>query len=204
MGDEALRAVLTFGHNVVEDAALAASVRSDVAQLKPGASDRCTFAWEPDRGKTILERDAVRAWYRRFYEGVTDRKQQAGPVGLCQVTGTVGPMPTTHPIRLSGVPGGLPTGVSIVSYDKAAFESYRLEGTANAGVGYRAADGYGRAANALIGNKLKGSPRTSLRIGRHALPVLDARAGGHNGRNGAGRPRAGAGRAPFEVGGSGN
>jgi CRISPR-associated protein Csd1 len=74
-------------------------------------------------------------------------------------------MPTTHPVKLAGVPGGLPTGVSIVSYDKAAFESYGLEGTANAGVGYTAADGYARAANALIGDRLKGNPRTGLRVG---------------------------------------
>jgi CRISPR-associated protein Csd1 len=163
--DEALRAVLAFGRGTVEDGSLAAQVRSDVERLKPGASDRCTFAWELDRGKTVVEREAVRSWYRQFYEGVTGQRQQEGPTGLCQVTGTVGPIPTTHPIKLSGVPGGLPTGVSLVSYDKAAFESYGLEGTENAGVGYAAADGYARAVNALIANKLKGNARTSLRVG---------------------------------------
>src|SRR5262249_29634539 len=147
------------------DAPLLARLRADVEKCGARASDRCTFAWEPDRGKTILDREAVRAWYRQLFEAASSKRQQEGPTGGCQVTGTVGPMPTTHPVKLSGIPGGLPTGVSIVSYDKAAFESYGLEGTANAGIGYSAADGYTRAVNALLANRLTGNPRTSLRLG---------------------------------------
>ena len=163
--DAAIQAVLAFGGQVIEDTSLATRIRAHVEQLKPGASDRCTFAVHSDLGKTIVERPGIREWYRRFFEGVTGKRKQAGPTGLCQITATVGPIPTTHSIKLSGVPGGLPTGVSIVSYDKAAFESYGLEGTANAAIGYTAADGYARALSALIGNKLKGNPRTSLRVG---------------------------------------
>jgi CRISPR-associated protein Csd1 len=163
--DSAVRAVLTFGRQVVEDDSLAARIRTEVEQLKPGASDRCTFAVASDRGNTVVERPSVRDWYRQFFEGVTGARQEAGPTGLCQITGAMGPIPTTHPIKLMGVPGGLPTGVSIVSYDKAAFESYGLDGTANAAIGYAAADGYARAVNALIANKLKGNPRTRLKVG---------------------------------------
>jgi CRISPR-associated protein Cas8c/Csd1 subtype I-C len=163
--DPALRDVMLFGRALRDETDLAAKVRADVERLEPGASDRCTFAWEPDAGKTLLDREPVGDWYRTFFETKTLLKQQSGPIGLCQVTGTVGPMPTTHPIRLSGIPGGLPTGVSIVSYDKAAFESYGLEGTANARIGYAAADGYLRALTALIGNKLQGNPPSSLRVG---------------------------------------
>ena len=164
-GDNALRAVLTFGRQLVEDGTLAAQLRSEVEQLRPGAADRCTFALSSHRGQTLVEWQPVRDWYRRFFEAITGERQQKGPTGLCQITGKVGPIPTTHPIKLSGIPGGLPTGVSIVSYDKAAFESYGLEGTANAAIGYEAADGYARALTALIGNKLRGNPRTSLRVG---------------------------------------
>jgi CRISPR-associated protein Csd1 len=162
--DPALRVVQAFGRQLAEDEGLAAQVRGDAEQLRAGATDRCTFAWDADRGRTIVERPALRDWYRRFFASVTGRRQQAGPTGLCQITGTVGPIPTTHPIKLS-VPGWFSTGVSLVSYDKAAFESYGLEGTANAGIGYAAADGYARALNALIGHKLKNRPRTSLRMG---------------------------------------
>lgn len=76
--DAAIQAVLAFGGQVVEDMTLAARVRADVEQLKPGASDRCTFAVHSDRGKTVVERPAIREWYRRFFEGVTGNRQQAG------------------------------------------------------------------------------------------------------------------------------
>ncbi len=163
--DPALRAVLSLGQRIQSDAALTARIKTDVEGLKPGASDRCTFAWHPDQGTTVVERDAVRSWFQQFFQSLNTTRQQQGPSGVCQLTETVGPMPTTHSIRLSGIPGGLPTGVSIVSFDKAAFESYGLEGTANAGIGYLGADGYLRALTALISNKLRDNPRTRLRVG---------------------------------------
>jgi CRISPR-associated protein Csd1 len=76
----------------------------------------------------------------------------------------VGPIPTTHPIKLS-LPGGMSVGVALVSYDKAAFESYGLEGTANACIGYEAADAYGLAIDALIKRKLPRDAGSSLRVG---------------------------------------
>jgi CRISPR-associated protein Csd1 len=163
--DPALRAVQRFGDAVLSDTGLAKRVLADLDQLKPTANDRCTFAWDPDQGKTILERPEVRDWYQRVFQAFTDQRQQTGPRGICQITGQFGPIPTSHSIKLGGVPGGLPTGVSVVSYDKQAFESYGLEGTANAGISYLGADGYLRALNALIQNKLAGNPRTSLRVG---------------------------------------
>jgi CRISPR-associated protein Csd1 len=163
--DPALRAVQAFGRRLTENADLPRSIRSDVERLEAETTDRCTFAWDPDGGRTILEREPVRSWYAAFFQATTSSRQEAGPRGVCQITGQVGPLPTTHPIRLSGVPGGLPTGVSIVSYDKAAFESYGLEGTANAGLGYEATDGYLRALSALIAGRIKGNPLTSYRIG---------------------------------------
>lgn len=163
--DPALRAVQTFGKALSSDPALAATVLADLDQLKPSANDRCAFAWDPDQGKTILERPAVRDWYRQFFQAVSSQKQESGPRGVCQITGEIGPLPTSHSIKIAGVPGGLAVGVSVVSYDKQAFESYGLDGTANAGIGYLGADGYLRALNALIQNKLNGNPRTSLKIG---------------------------------------
>jgi CRISPR-associated protein Csd1 len=56
-------------------------------------------------------------------------------------------------------------GVALVSYDKAAFESFGLEGTANAAVGYEAADAYGVALKALIQEKLPRGGRSILRVG---------------------------------------
>lgn len=143
--DPALRAVQSFGRKLTTDPDLAAKVGADVAAHEPGGGDRVTFAWRPDGGRTILERPTVRDWFAAFFGRFTGGKQEAGPSGLCQITGRVGPLPTSHPIKLSGIPGGSSMGVSIVSFDKEAFESYGLDKAANAGIGYDAADGYTRA-----------------------------------------------------------
>lgn len=174
--DEALRAVQAFGRALATDPALAAKVEAEFVTRKAVATDRCTFAYDDDFGPPVISRDSVRAWFRGFYMAYTGAKQQAGPTGLCQITSQigptglreitsqVGPIPTTHPIKLS-VPGWMSMGVALVSYDKAAFESYGLEGTANAAIGYAAADGYGLALKALIGNALPLRGRSSLRVG---------------------------------------
>ena len=84
---------------------------------------------------------------------MNEARQSAGAAGFCAITGREGPIPRSHSLKLTGVPGGSPMGVSIVSFDKAAFESYGLDGAANAGIGYEAADGYARAFQWLRGSK---------------------------------------------------
>lgn len=166
--DPALNAVAAFGGRLAADADLASRVAADVTGRTPDAGDRCTFAWHPDGGTTILDpvkRKAVRNWFSSLLAGLTTGKQEAGPVGLCQVTGTVGPLPTSHPLKLQGVPGGMSVGVSLVSFDKPAFRHYGLDGAANAGIGYAAAEGYGRALLALINNTVAGNKTTGLRVG---------------------------------------
>lgn len=164
--DPALRAVQAFGRQLASDPELVTRVNADCEKEKASPADRCTFVWngDPDRGATILEREPVRAWFRGKFREWTGAKQEAGPVGVCQITGEVGPIPTTHPLKIPGVPGGLPTGVSLISFDKDAFQSYGLDGAANAGIGYEAAEGYSRALIALIQEKLAGSPRSRLRV----------------------------------------
>jgi len=162
--EPALLAVQAFGRRLV-DVDLIARINRECIEKGAASQDRCTFAWQSHRGKTILEHEPVRAWYRTYFRAWTGTKQESGPVGLCQVTGVPGPIPTTHPMKIQGVPGGLPTGVSLVSFDKDAFQSYGLEGTANAAIGYDATEGYCRALTALIGERLAGSPRSKIRFG---------------------------------------
>jgi CRISPR-associated protein Csd1 len=162
--DPALRSIQAFGRQL-GDVELVKSINADASSRNAAGADRCTFAWHDDLGATILERDAVKAFYRSYFETWSGGKKDAGPVGVCQITGEVVPLPTTHPMKIQGVPGGLPTGVSLVSFDKDAFQSYGLDGAANAGIGYRAADGYCRAVVALIQEKLHDNPPTRLRVG---------------------------------------
>ncbi len=152
-GDSALKAVASFGVAISTDGDLARKIKTDLDALTPDPGDRCTFAWHPDQGVTILDREPVRAWWRLFYAKFDQQRQEDGPQGVCQITGEYGPLATTHP-RLPTIPGGMASGVSVVSNDKDAFLSYGLDAAANASIGYRAAEGYTRALASLIQQKL--------------------------------------------------
>ena len=102
---------------------------------------------------TVLDRPEVRAWFADYYKQFTATRQEEGPIGFCTLSGTIGPLPRSHPIKLGGIRGGLPTGVSIVSFDKAAFQHYGLDGAENAAIGYDGADGYARGFQWLHSNK---------------------------------------------------
>lgn len=178
--DPALQAALTFGRRVAVDAELRQRVVDDLGTYKIGPGDRCTLAWAPDEGATIAERAQVRAWYRALFASLSADRAAASDQGFCQITGEFGPLARSHSTKISGVPEGIASGVSVVSYDKAAFESYGLDGAVNAGIGYRAADGYTRALNALLANKIPSTPKTCLKSGGVAFlfwtrrPVAEA------------------------------
>jgi CRISPR-associated protein Csd1 len=150
--DPGLRAVQAFGRDLTTEP-VAERVRQAVAEKEATGPDRVTFALFPDGGPTILERPAVGQWYAEHFRRFTAAKQTDGPIGFCTITGTVGPLPVSHPVPLTGVPGGLPTGLKIVSFDKPAFQHYGLEGAANAAIGYEAADGYARGFQWLRGRR---------------------------------------------------
>lgn len=164
-GDPALAAALAFGRRVETDAALRDAILARLGGYKLGASDRCTLAWLPDEGATIFQRPAVRDWYRRFFAEVGAKLEEKSARGFCQISGEFGPLARSHATKISGVPNGLPTGVSVVSFDKAAFESYGLDGAVNAGISLHAADGYTRALNALLADKVPHCPKTCMRVG---------------------------------------
>ena len=168
--EPALRAIQGFGRRLDE---FAERIRADVAAKNPALTDRVSLAYRESGGPTILENVALRTWYSTIYADVNSAKQDAGPVGLCQVTGLVGPIPRSHPSKLQGVPGGMSVGVSLISFDKPAFEHYGLEGAANAAIGYVAAEGYLRALDALLKDqvpsvKAKGG-KSRIRIGGTAF-----------------------------------
>ncbi len=163
--DPALRGLQAFGRRLDE---FTERIRADVGKEEPALTDRVTFAYHPSGGRTVLEEDWLRRWYADYFAGVNASKKDTGPFGVCQVTGTVGPLPASHPSKLQGVPGGMSVGVSLISFDKPAFGHYGLDGAANAGVGYAAADGYLRALDALLKNAL---PSMKVRGGKSKLVV---------------------------------
>ena len=159
--DAALRAVQAFGRQR-EDNAFAENIRQAVVAKGATGAERVTFAYSPDGGPTILNRQIVKEWYTNFFreylktkkEGkATNPSKKKEPFGFCTITGTCGPLPTSHSIKLSGIPGGSPMGVSLVSFDKDAFQHYGMKKAANAAIGYEAADGYARGFQWLRGRR---------------------------------------------------
>ena len=164
--DPALRAVQAFGRRFAE---FNGRIRADVAKEDPALTDRVTFTYRgATAGPTVLELDQVRTWFSSLYVQLNADKQGSGPTGVCQVTGTVGPIPTSHATKLQGVPGGMSVGVSLISFDKAAFGHYGLDGAENAGLGYAATEGYLRALDALLKNAL---PSVKAKDGKSKLVV---------------------------------
>ena len=160
-GDPALRAVNDLGKEMAASPQLAEQICAELLKMRPGPGERCTFAWSQDEGLTILDREPTKSWWRMFYSRFDESRQREGTHGICQVTGSFGPIAAVHATKISGIPGGIASGVSLISNDKPAFESYGLEGAANAAIGYRAADGYTRAIQALIQEKFHRSKFTS-------------------------------------------
>ncbi len=160
--DPALGAVAEFGRRLQSDAALAARVAADINHLDADAGARCTFEFYDDEGRTIIEREPVRTWWRKYFAGVAAQREEDGPIGLCQVTGEIGPVAPVHRTKISGIAGGSSMGSCLVSGDKDAFESYGLSKAGNANIGYRAAEGYSRALQALLKGTLG---KTKITVG---------------------------------------
>ncbi|HEY1386229.1 MAG TPA: type I-C CRISPR-associated protein Cas8c/Csd1 [Dongiaceae bacterium] len=110
-----------------------------------------SFVLSDDPTHLICESSAVR-------QVVAEAGSRSGAV-QCLVTGHLEAPARLHPY-LKGVVGGQPSGVSLVSFNLAAFESYGLEQGANAPVGVSAAFAYGTALNWLLAE-----PRHRLRLG---------------------------------------
>ncbi|HOB43644.1 MAG TPA: type I-C CRISPR-associated protein Cas8c/Csd1 [Bacillota bacterium] len=102
----------------------------------------------------IHQRPAIRkAWERRMTEESHEN------IGQCLVTGEHSSIPLIHD-RIKGVTGAQSTGAALVSFNKAAFESYGKRQNTNAPVGEEAAFGYVTTLNYVLR-----SDRHRLRIG---------------------------------------
>lgn len=83
---------------------------------------------------------------------------------LCLVTGVRAPAARLHP-SIKGVMGAQSSGASVVSFNKASFESHGKTQGDNAPVSDAAAFAYGTALNALLARSGAGPSRRALRIG---------------------------------------
>ncbi len=137
------------------------------------SNDLFAFVYAPDGDLFVHERAAVRNfWKTKRAVGSAD-----GPARLCLVTGEEFVSTTFFP-STKKVPGGQPSGATLVSFNKNAFESYGWEGKDNAPIAPGVAEACGKALQRLVDRaplrKLKGRtverlPRLNLTLGGDSI-----------------------------------
>lgn len=109
------------------------------------SNDLFSFIYSPDVDKLVTDRTKVRA----YWEQLRTRKSGNGEQQICLVSGAASAPIELFP-QLKHVPGGTTSGVSLVSFNKSAFQSYGWEGNANAPVSRDAAESCATALNRLL------------------------------------------------------
>jgi CRISPR-associated protein Csd1 len=94
-------------------------------------------------GRFLHDAEAMKEYWRRRSVA------KAGGIAQCLVCGTPGPMALLHP-NIKGLSGASTSGVPIVSFNAAAFESYGLERNQNAPVCEGCAVAYTTALNRCL------------------------------------------------------
>lgn len=123
------------------------SARKDLASRKPAPGNLiCLYA-----NGALVSNPAARGYWRNHYDGAFSERSQKGGEGICLISGIFGPIAATHDkIKGAGNLGGQAAGVSLMSFDKAAFRSYGWEQNANSPVSPSRAAAYVLALNDLL------------------------------------------------------
>ncbi|HEX7119809.1 MAG TPA: type I-C CRISPR-associated protein Cas8c/Csd1 [Longimicrobiales bacterium] len=109
-------------------------------------NDLFAFVYAPDVDRPVHDRPAVRAYWKAERRADTKVSESGA---LCMVTGEPAGSAANFPL-LKKVPGGTPSGVSLVSFNANAFESHGWRGNANAPISRSAAEAIATALNRLL------------------------------------------------------
>ncbi len=131
-----------------DDESRVAAARTRLEELKPAPGSMVALS--------VMQRPVVnsaasrRYWADHFSKAFAVRNDKGG-MGMCLISGRYGPIAPTHEMikGLSSL-GGQPSGVALMSFDKAAFRSYGWEKNANSPVSPNRAQAYVLALNDLI------------------------------------------------------
>jgi CRISPR-associated protein Csd1 len=137
--------------NLLESPEALAAIREELRKAKAKFTETATV-----RVDSILplERDEWRDWWRAHRSGLRATKSGKTPPMRCVITGASIEPASTHP-KISGLAsvGGLPAGDVLVGFDKAAFQSYGLEQSANAAMSEETSTAYAETLKRLIAEK---------------------------------------------------
>lgn len=132
-----------YAHSDQVGAAREAAVSSKV---KDG--DRIALSVTTSRGVPIFDSGAGQAFWRA-YRKAQDASKKASDAVLCLSCGDTRP-PVATSEKLMGVPDGQPSGTSLVSFDKDAFQSLGWDQNKNAPVCGECSFAYTQALNHLL------------------------------------------------------
>jgi len=130
---------------------------------KATEGDRFAFALSSEPGWICQRPAARRFWAAYIVERVAQiagRAKGRSQLLRCLCCGEAREIADRHRTAIKGVPGGQPTGTSLISFDKDAFRSYGWEFSFNSPVCVECAEIYTRALNKLL--RRDNSPRTRL------------------------------------------
>ncbi|MCX7673427.1 MAG: type I-C CRISPR-associated protein Cas8c/Csd1 [Thiobacillaceae bacterium] len=137
---------------VLSDQDILARIRDELMRAKAKPTDLAIVRVDDINP---LERQDWYGWWREFRRGLAPSRDKTTQWRMrCVVTGACVEPAATHPkIKgLAGV-GGLGTGDVLTGFDKAAFQSYGLEQSANAAMSEETATAYAETLNRLIAEK---------------------------------------------------
>ena len=135
-----LRTALRF----LEDSRALRTLHQQLIEAKAKVTDTATFSVE---GVSLLDLEEVKSFWRRRRGAYTDRR--ANKRRVCIATGELAEtLDTTEKIK--GVPGGLPQGTNLISFDKDSFCSFGFAQAQNAALSAPAELKIRSALNRLI------------------------------------------------------
>jgi len=142
-GDVALRDVAAFLADVAAKPWTLDQLLARTDQKSITSNAVFAFRHESDADHLVSDRPGVQAWW------AGQRAQAVGGEIQCLVTGQLAVPVDSHP-KLKRLPGGQSSGVALVSFNNAAFESYGLSRNENAPIGRAAAEAVATALNRLL------------------------------------------------------
>lgn len=162
--DEEVHAVAVFGRWLIE---LSLAERTALAPADWGPADLIMFR-VGEGGEPVHLRPAVKAYWKKLRTPVVEDVTE-GTVRNCLITGR--PIKGEVPLfrLLKSVPGGTPSGVSLVSFNASAWESYGWKGNENAPVSRSAAEAAATALNRLLSSAPTNAAGDPLHIRRIRL-----------------------------------
>jgi CRISPR-associated protein Csd1 len=116
-------------------------------------------------GEFLFENEILREFWRKTFDEEKSSSEGESQNGICLVSGERDvAISASHLPKISGVPGTVATGASLISFDKDSFCSYGIGKSYNSPVSFAAVEGYTNALNYLVSNQ-----KHRLRVGETTL-----------------------------------